>query len=437
VLIDTGDRPLTALHREQLGVARRPVRIVHIGLGAFFRAHAAWYTDRVDTSGEWGIHAFTGRAPAAASILSAQDDLYTLVERGPDEDAFTLVTVLSATGDGTDDRALGAAICSPATAIITVTITEAGYTPADRDGDGVPARLAAGLSKRMRGGGGPLAIVSCDNLSRNGDILRAAVLAGQSSELAGWIESNVSFVNTSVDRITPRTTEAERREAAAASGYADAAPVITEPYHAWILSGAFPAGRPRWEDAGAIFVDDIDGYVIRKLWLLNGAHSLLAYSGRLRGHRTVSEAMDDELCRVWLNEFWDTTSALLPEPLAGRDYTFELERRFCNPRIVHDLDQIATDGVVKLRSRVLPILQAAEESDVDPRPIMRVICCWIANVLSLGPLNDGTPAAGLDAAAATDDPVLELLRVISPGLSGNDRMVEQCRGLLSEILPVT
>ena len=132
--------------------------------------------------------------------------------------------------------------------------------------------------------------------------------------LAAWIEANTSFVSTSVDRITPRTTGADVAAVQAACGYRDSSPVVAEPFHNWVLSGDFPAGRPRWEDAGAVFVADIEPYENRKLWLLNGAHSLLAYAGQLRGHTTVAQALADPLCRDAVERFWDAAEANLPGP---------------------------------------------------------------------------------------------------------------------------
>ena len=158
----------------------------------------------------------------------------------------------------------------------------------------------------------PLAVVCCDNLSNNGTVAHNAVvgMAGAwDADLAAWIDANVSFVSTSVDRITPRTTDADIAAVEAACGYRDNSPVVAEPFSNWVLSGDFPAGRPRWEDAGAVFVDEIEPYENRKLWLLNGAHSLLAYAGQLRGHTTVAEALADPLCLRAVESFWDEAEA--------------------------------------------------------------------------------------------------------------------------------
>ena len=170
------------------------------------------------------------------------------------------------------------------------------------------------LAARRAAGAGPLAVVCCDNLSNNGTVARNAVagFAGAwDAGLAAWIDANISFVSTSVDRITPRTTDADLAAVEAACGYRDNSPVVAEPFSNWVLSGDFPAGRPRWEDAGAVFVADIEPYENRKLWLLNGAHSLLAYAGQLRGHTTVAQALADPLCLQAVESFWDEAEANL------------------------------------------------------------------------------------------------------------------------------
>ena len=284
--------------------AKAPVRIVHLGLGAFHRSHQAWYTHQAGDAAGWGIAAFTGRRPDAALALAEQDGLYTVVERGDAGDSFATVSSIVEAVDGADLHRLATLVAAPATAVITLTITEAAYrlradgsldtaaadVAADlallASGDGHPTtplgRLVLALAARRAAGAGPLAVVCCDNLSNNGTVAHNAVvgMAGEwDAGLAAWIEANTSFVSTSVDRITPRTTGADLDAVEAACGYRDNSPVVAEPFHNWVLSGDFPAGRPRWEDAGAVFVADIEPYENRKLWLLNGAHSLLAYAG--------------------------------------------------------------------------------------------------------------------------------------------------------------
>lgn len=401
-----------------------PVRIVHIGLGAFHRAHQAWYTDQVDQKREWGIASFTGRSPNVAELLSAQDGLYTLIERSGKGDQDQVIQSIVAAHDGADLETLCGLVAAPTTAIVTITVTEAAYyvgadltldltaktvaadiaklrgsrnedkafAPAGPSLESMAARLVVALDARRNAGSGAIAVVSCDNLSANGTAARNAIVgtaAAVDSELAGWIEENVSFVSTSVDRITPRTTKADIARVAEETGFADNAPVVTEPFRSWVFSGAFPAGRPKWEDAGAIFVDDIEPFERRKLWLLNGAHSLLAYAGQLRGHGTVAEAMADPACARWVEDLWNEAQQHLTKPeLHIREYRAALLERFSNARIAHHLAQIAMDGTNKLRMRAVPILRAQRAAGRDGTGAARAIAAWLEFVKGAAKIED-------------------------------------------------
>jgi fructuronate reductase len=241
------------------------------------------------------------------------------------------------------------------------------------------------LAGRRAAGAGPLAVVCCDNLSHNGAVAHNALVgmaAAWDQGLAEWIDGTISFVSTSVDRITPRTTEADLAAVQAARGYRDNSPVVAEPFSNWVLSGDFPAGRPRWGDAGAVFVDDIEPYENRKLWLLNGAHSLLAYAGQLRGHSTVAQALADPACLRAVEEFWDEAEA----NLAGAEgaaadlqipaYRAALQTRFSNARIAHHLAQIAMDGSTKLRMRAVPVLLAERAAGRSGAAAALMVAAW-------------------------------------------------------------
>ena len=293
---------MTALSRKALATPAPSVGIVHLGVGAFHRSHQAWYTDMVDDAAEWGIAGFTGRSPEVARLLTPQDGLYTLITRSDRVDEARIVSSLATVTDGADLDRLAGTLAAPATKLVTLTITEPGYST---DSDGVPARLLRGLDARRRADAGPIAVVPCDNLPGNGGRLSEILHELASGVLSDWLTESVSFVSTSVDRITPAATAADRATAEVLTGWEDAAPVVTEPFHNWILSGDFPAGRPAWERAGAQFVDDIEPFERRKLWLLNGAHSTLAYLGLHRGHRTVTEAIDDPVCRAAVQALWE------------------------------------------------------------------------------------------------------------------------------------
>ncbi len=188
-----------------------------------------------------------------------------------------------------------------------------------------------------------------------------------------------------VDRITPRTAPEDVVAVSESTGVRDEAPVVTEPFREWVLSGAFPAGRPRWEDAGATFTDDIVPFEHRKLWLLNGGHSLLAYAGAIRGHGTVADSVADEVVRSWLVQWWTEASRHLSQPedeLAA--YRTALLERFDNPRIRYLLAQIATDGSQKLPVRILPTLRQERAAGRTPAGATLVLGAWVAHLRGAG-----------------------------------------------------
>ncbi|WP_235522600.1 MULTISPECIES: mannitol dehydrogenase family protein [unclassified Plantibacter] len=432
------------------GFPTAPVRIVHLGLGAFHRAHQAWYTQLADPDHEWGIAAFTGRSPQAAAELSAQDCLYTVVERSAAGDTATIVGSIVEARDGADLPRLVDLLALESTAIVTLTVTESGYR---LDADGRPdtsdpaveqdvailsaacraeaalgdarpttalGRLVLGLEARRRSGAGPIAIVPCDNIADGGALVQGAVLALAERvrpETAQWIAAQVSFVSASVDRITPRPTAADEVAAAALTGYTDGVPVVTELFTDWVLSGDFPAGRPAWERAGVRFVDDLEPFEQRKLRLLNGAHSLLAYAGPLRGHTTVAEAVGDRACRAWVEEYWDETERHLPDGLDLAAYRRALLERFDNARIEHRLQQIALEGVTKLRVRIVSTLLGELAAGRPGTGSLRVIAAWVLAVQADDRPGDAAADAIAEALRAQgSERTTALVRLIDPRL---------------------
>ena len=455
----------TRLSREGSGPPAAPVAVAHLGLGGFFRAHQAVYTARAPDARSWGIAAFSGRSRDLADRLSEQGGLYTLVERGPAEDRCWVVPSVSRAVDGGDTGSWLAVLAAPATRLVTLTVTEAAYLRAAtgevhfedpvvaadlaalRSGvfDGVrtvPGRLVAGLAVRRRAEGGPLSVVPCDNLPQNGAAAQGVVtsLADRVDQgLSAWLRESVSFVDTEVDRITPRTTDRDRELVEVQTGIRDDCPVVTEPFSEWVLAGTFLAGRPRWEDAGAQFVEDVTPFERRKLWLLNGAHSLLAYAGSQRGHRSVAQAIGDDVCAGWVERWWDEAAPHLDLPEAPlRHYRDALLTRFANPRIAHQLEKIAADGSVKLPVRVLPVIGAERAAGRVPWAGARVLAAWLLHLrgsgaaindpaagdltrLAIGPLRSAVPlvldylAAGLGADQQLVDAVAELAREMAGG----------------------
>ncbi|MGY1814932.1 mannitol dehydrogenase family protein [Blastococcus sp. SYSU D00820] len=445
---------MTRLHRT---TPAPPVRVVHLGLGAFSRAHQAWYTGRAADGAEWGIAAFTGRRPDLADALAGQDGLFTLVTRRADGDDHEVVGSLARAVPGGDHAAWLSAVASPDVRVLTTTVTEAGYLR--RPGGGLdldappvvadvvtlradpqaavataPARILAGLAARRAADAGPVTLVPCDNLPDNG-----AVLAGVLRDLAdavdpgllGWLDAHVATATTMVDRITPQPTGADRAAVLAATGVNDAAPVVTEPFSEWVVSGDFPGGRPAWETAGAVFTDDVAPFEQRKLWLLNGGHSLLAYAGSLRGHTTVDEAVADEAVLTLLRQWWALcTPHLAVGPEEAAAYCAALVKRFANPRMRHALVQIATDGSQKLPVRLLPVLRAERAAGRLPDVAVTVLAAWVLHLRGAGaPVRD-LRAADLQPLAAEPAAVLAAL---DAGLGDDAALVAAVRSRCAEL----
>ncbi|MCP2637949.1 mannitol dehydrogenase family protein [Microbacterium sp. HD4P20] len=421
----------TELTRAGRAAAAPPVRIVHLGAGAFHRAHQAWFTAHATDAAAWGIAAFTGRHDTVARQLAPQDGLFTLVERGPETDRFEVVPTIAEVHPASDAARFAARMAAPATAVVTLTVTEAGYhqrpdgtldlhDPAVRHDIQAlrderyaavrtpTGRLLVGLEARRLAGAPPLTVVPCDNVPANGARLHAAVLTLAKRTGLEAALARTAFVTTSVDRITPHTTEDDRVAVADATGWRDEGAVVAEPFADWTLSGDFAGERPAWEGAGARFVADIEPYERRKLLLLNGGHLALAFGGLLRGHTTVAQAMADERCRRDLDAFWDE-AARAAGSVDTRDYRAALVRRFENGRIEHRLTQITVDTVTKIRMRIVPVLAHARAEGRSGAGALAVVRAWADGIRSER-IDDET-----DAAAA----LARLLEGTDPGLAAD------------------
>ena len=393
-----------------------PIRIVHLGLGNFFRAHQAWYTDRAPDADQWGIAAFAGRSMGIGAELSRQGDLYTLVTVGPERNEYRVIGSIADTHSGTDVDALLGYFADPQVSVVTMTITEAGYVrneqgqldtsnpavlddiQAIKSGDlgrvrTAPGKLVAGLVSRQRADAGPISLVCCDNLPDNGHMLASVLreFAKQAApELSGYLDEHVGFITTMVDRITPRATDSTRQAVLDEEGVDDPAALATEPFSEWVLAGEFKGPRPAWDAVGAEFVDDVVPHETRKLWLLNGAHSLMAYAATIKGHATVADAISDPIVRGWVEEWWDVAQRQLDLPdQVVTDYRAALLERFSNPRMKDQLSRIAADGSQKIPIRIVPALVADRKAGNSPLGAERAVAAWTLHLRGRGaPFND-------------------------------------------------
>ncbi|MGH1480821.1 MAG: mannitol dehydrogenase family protein [Geminicoccales bacterium] len=430
---------LTSLDDVALGIHRplcRPSRlgtgIVHLGVGAFHRAHQAVYTDAALAAegGNWRIVGVSPQSTAVADALNQQNGLYTLIERGEAGTAARVIGSIDRVIAATCDRAgVMDAMINPTTRIVSLTVTEKAYG-IDRVSGGIdPAHPAIkadlkaprspisviGLiteTLRARGARGMPAftILCCDNLPNNGRLLRAAVIDFASridSDLARWIETDVAFPSTMVDRITPAPTDQTRADAATLIGCRDEAAVETEAFSQWVVEDRFPTGRPTWEAGGALFVQDVAPYERMKLRMLNGAHSMLAYAGFISDHALVRNVMTDKPLALLIERHMKT-AALTLEPLPGidvEDYAHSLLARFRNPAIAHETYQIAMDGTEKLPQRILEPAVHALEHGQDVRPFAFAVAAWMR--YSLGRKDDGETYALRDPMGVEIEALLE------------------------------
>lgn len=383
--------------------------IVHIGPGAFHRAHQAVYTDDALAAhkGDWRITGISLRSTETADALNDQNGLYTLLERdaaGPR--ARIIASIGNVIAAARDRRGALDALCGPATRIVSLTITEKAYG-IDRKAGGVDLEhtaIAADLadptnpsgaigliveSLRLRRAAGLAAytVLCCDNLPENGSLVKAGLLdfaARRDAGLRDWIDTHCTFPSTMVDRITPAPTEATRAGAARLTGCDDHAAVETEPFTQWVVEEGFAAGRPPWEAGGALFVTSVAPYEHMKLRMLNGAHSMLAYAGFLSGHTHVRDVMAAPDLAALVERHLDAAAATL-EPLDGIDFAHygrSLRERFQNPAIAHETYQIAMDGTAKLPQRIFaPALDALRHGH-DLRPFAFATAAWMRYALA-------------------------------------------------------
>lgn len=380
------------------------VGIVHLGIGAFHRAHQAVYTDDLlAAEPEWGICAASLRRADTRDALRPQGWLYTVAARGAEAEALQVVgAVRDILVAPEDPQALLARMEDPKVRIVSLTVTEKGYCydPATRELDeahpdirhdldrpaaprSLPGLLVESLARRRATGVPPFAVLCCDNLPANGRttariVRRAAELLDP--DLARWIEGEVAFPSTMVDRIVPATTEADRARVAARLGLEDAWPVMTEPFTQWIVEDRFPSGRPSWDEAGALLVDEVEPYEHMKLRLLNASHSALAYLGCLAGLGTVAEAVAEPSLLRYLDTLMRQEVVPTLEAPGGMDldgYVAALLARFANPALQHRTTQIAMDGSQKLPQRLLGTIRDRLARGLPSPCLALAVAAWM------------------------------------------------------------
>jgi fructuronate reductase len=376
------------------------IGIVHLGLGAFHRAHQAVYTENAlrSSGGDWGILGASLRHADVPNALAAQQQLYTVETLGSIAD-YQVIAAIRASLTATTQRAqLLSALSSARTHIVTLTVTEKGYclgmngeldvTNAeiahDLEHPGEPSSaigwLAAGLEQRYQSHGRPVTIISCDNLHSNGAKLRGALAAfveRRRPQMIGWLQDNVAFPQTVVDCIVPAATDASRARVNQTLGLQDLACVQREAYSQWVIEDRFAGPRPAWERGGAQVVEDVIEHARLKLHVLNTCHSALAYLGLPRGYTFVREAMADAELARFLETLVGTEITPALAPLAAQDYWRSVRPRFANPHIDHRLSQIAQDGAQKLGERVFPLMVANAAAGAPVHCLASVVRAWL------------------------------------------------------------
>ena len=382
--------------------------IVHLGIGAFHRAHQAVYTDDAMAAGDrnWAITGVSLRSAGVRNALAPQDGYYCVTERSPAGERTRLVGAVRTLLVAREDRAaVAAALAAPDTHLVTLTVTEKGYLrrpdgTLDRaalavSDDTIYHHLAAGLALRRAAGRPGLTLLSCDNLADNGGVLRdglVAFLDDRDAGLARWVAEQCAFPASMVDRIVPASTESSLDAGAARLGLRDAGAIVTEPFRQWVIEDRFAGPRPRWGAVGAQFVGDVKPYETAKLRLLNGAHSALAYIGLAAGHACVHEAVADARIRPIVEALMRTEAMPSIDRAPEQDlsaYSDALLLRFANTALPHSLRQIATDGSQKIGPRWLEQLAVNRARGRACPATLRALAAWIVFVRGdIAPVDD-------------------------------------------------
>ena len=427
--------------------------IIHLGLGAFYRAHGAIYIAEAmaHSGGDWGIIGVSLMRSDQRDLLKPQGFAYTAVELAPTGEVSQVINVLNDVLVARENpTAVLKAMASPAIKIVSLTITEKGYCHEPSSGTlnrahadiihdidhGLPKSavgfLVRALQMRRAAGVAPFTVLCCDNLPQNGQVVRSVVLELArliNPELADWIAQNCSFPSTMVDRIVPATSPEDIATLADKSGYLDRSPVIHEPFRQWVIEDDFVnKERPDFAAAGAQMVDDVTAFERMKLRCLNGTHSSLAYLGYLAGHETIFDTVSNPDFARYCQRLWSAEiipSLNPPEGANLPDYTRALFERYSNPAIRHLTWQIAMDGSQKLPQRILGTIAENLAAERASPGLVLAVAAWMHYV---GAVDETGQVIDVQ------DPLAELLKSLSD--SGKDA-VAKVDALLSlrEIFP--
>jgi mannitol-1-phosphate/altronate dehydrogenase len=361
--------------------------IAHLGFGAFARAHVAVYADALLRRGTPAhIRGVALRSRRAQDQLEPQDGLFTVAVREPDT-APTLQVVGALASMETGPAAALAALTASTTQLVTLTITENGYSSVDEEAatsalpSSAPALIALSLDRRRQAGLPAPVFAPLDNVLDNGTVLRARVLDEAEridGALAAWIARDVCFPSSVVDRMVPAPSETVLEEIAEELGLSDEAAVAAEQHCSWTIRSV--QGLVPFADVGVELVDDVAPFERRKLWLLNGPHSAVAYGGLLAGHATIADAVKDPLIARFVRGIVADTLevALLPSALQPAAFAAEALRRFANPALGHTCAQVGADGSAKLPQRLLPIVAARAARSLGTSTFALVAAIWLA-----------------------------------------------------------
>lgn len=416
--------------------------IVHLGIGAFHRAHQAFYTEAVlnQYGGDWGIIGSSLRSAGVRDQLVPQDCLYTLVERSGESEKLQIIGAVTDTLVGPENpTALVAAIAQPTIKIVSLTVTEKGYCHDPATGNlnenhpdishdlqhldkpvSAIGFIVAALKQRHEKQQQAFTALSCDNLPNNGEVLEKVVLQFAqkiSPALADWIKTSATFPCTMIDRIVPATTEDDRREIEARLGLRDEGMVVCEPFSQWVVEDKFADGRPEWEKVGALLVDDVRVFEKIKLRLLNGAHSIMAYTGYLAGFQYISEVMEQPAFVKLVTTYMAREAGETITAPAGFDieaYQQQLRDRFSNKALKHRTWQIAMDGSQKLPQRLLESLREQLQGKGHIDILCLAVAAWIRYV-------SGVDESG--QAIEVSDPLAKELHAACDANQGNPAAV--------------